>query len=603
MPDIVQRTYPADAAAALVEAGIDPVLARVFAARGVRTIDELDIGLARLLPPAPMQGLPALASILADAIERSRPLLIVGDYDCDGATACAVGMLALRAFGAQVDYLVPNRFEFGYGLTPEIVRVAAQRAPDYLITVDNGIASVDGVAEANRLGMQVLVTDHHLPGEHLPPAACIVNPNQAGCPFPSKHLAGVGVMFYAMLALRGALRQRGCIGPGSAREAPNLAALLDLVALGTVADVVCLDHNNRVLIEQGLRRIRGGRCRPGIQALLQVAGRDLTRASAYDLGFVVGPRINAAGRLTDMALGIECLLAEDATRATELAGALDTLNRERRGIESDMQEVAAAHLERIEPSQAWGLALYDASWHQGVIGILAARIRERFHRPAIAFATGQDGELKGSGRSIPGLHLRDALDLLDKHHPGLLRRFGGHAAAAGLSIRATDFSRFQAAFDATLRALLTPEQLEQRIDTDGTLRPDQITIELAESIAALAWGQGFPAPRFHGAFRVADQRVVNGGHLKLMLAPVDANRVDAGPMNSTGLSTFNAMLFRRGDLLRERLPERISAAYRLEVNQWNGLRSVQLMLDDWAPATAMHCGSDLADGAARVALG
>ena len=565
MPEIVERACPEASVAALRGAGVDPVLARVLAARGVHAPEQLDLGLARLLPPASMRNLPALAAILADAIERSQRLLIVGDYDCDGATACAVGMLALRAFGADVGYLVPNRFEFGYGLTPEIVRVAATRAPRYLITVDNGIASVEGVAEAHRLGMQVLVTDHHLPGERLPEAACIVNPNQPGCAFPSKHLAGVGVMFYAMLELRSELRRRGRLGDG-----PNLAALLDLVALGTVADVVHLDHNNRLLVEQGLRRIRSGRCRPGLRALLHSAGRSLERASAYDLGFVAGPRINAAGRLTDMSLGIECLLSEDPAQAADLARRLDGLNRERRGIESDMQDAALAHLERIDPGEAYGLALYEADWHQGVVGILAARLRERFHRPVIAFAAGPDGELRGSGRSIPGLHLRDALDLLDKRQPGLLLRFGGHAAAAGLCIRQADFQRFQRAFDRTLRDLLTAEQLEQRLDTDGTLGAGEMTLELAQAIADIAWGQGFPPPRFHGVFRVADQRVVGGGHLKLLLGQ------PAGPRTAA----WDAMLFRRTDLL----PEHIRAVYRLDVNEWNGLRSLQLVLDYWEPA-------------------
>jgi single-stranded-DNA-specific exonuclease len=567
VPEIVERAYPETAFAALLQAGVDPVLARVLAARGVHAPEQLDVGLSRLLPPASMRNLPALAAILADAIERSQRLLIVGDYDCDGATACAVGVLALRAFGAEVAYLVPNRFEFGYGLTPEIVRIAATRAPHTLITVDNGIASVEGVAEAGRLGMQVLVTDHHLPGERLPEAACIVNPNQPGCGFPSKHLAGVGVMFYAMLALRSELRRRGRLG---ADGGPNLAALLDLVALGTVADVVHLDQNNRVLVEQGLRRIRSGRCRPGLAALLRSAGRSLERAGAYDLGFVAGPRINAAGRLTDMSLGIECLLTEDPAQAEELARRLDALNRERRGIESDMQDAALAHLERVEPGAACGLALYQADWHQGVVGILAARLRERFHRPVIAFAAGQDGELRGSGRSIPGLNLRDALDLLDKRHPGLLLRFGGHAAAAGVSVREADFPRFQSAFDLTLRGLLSPEQLAQRLATDGALGAGEMTLQRAQAIADIAWGQGFPAPRFHGVFRVADQRVVGGGHLKLLLGQPAAPRA----------AVFEAMLFRHTDAL----PEHIRAVYRLDVNEWNGLRSLQLVLDHWEPA-------------------
>lgn len=570
MPEIVERPYPSDVAAAFERIGVDPVLARVFAARGVLSPDDLDVGLPRLLPPTPMRNLGALATILADAIEQSKRMMIVGDYDCDGATACAVGVLALRAFGADVRYLVPNRFEFGYGLTPEIVQIAAHDAPDFLITVDNGIAALEGVAEANRLGMRVLVTDHHLPGDRLPDAACIVNPNQVGCDFPSKHLAGVGVMFYAMLQLRSELRRRGRLGPGSGSAEPNLGALLDLVALGTVADVVRLDHNNRVLVEQGLRRIRAGRCRPGIGALLQAAGRDPQRASAYDLGFVAGPRINAAGRLTDMSLGIECLLSDDPLRAMELARQLDALNRERRSIELQMHDGALAYLERFDPGQASGLALHDASWHQGVIGILAARIRERFHRPVVAFAAGADGELKGSGRSIPGLHLRDALDLVHKRHPGLLLRFGGHAAAAGLSIRPSDFERFRAAFDDTLRGLLTPEDLAQRIDTDGTLPTRQMTLDLARSIGEIAWGQGFPAPRFHGLFRVSDQRVLGGGHLKMVLG------VPAQP----GARGLDAMLFQH----TERLPEQIRAVYRLDVNEWNGSRAVQLVLDHWEPA-------------------
>ena len=425
MLDIVDRTFSLEHCRVLTAAGLDPVLARVLAARGISATAQLDPALTHLLAPNRMHNLQRLGAILADAIAAQKRLLIVADYDSDGATACAVGLLALREMGAQADYIVPNRFEFGYGLTPEIVCLAAERQPDFLITVDNGISSVEGVDEANRLGLQVLITDHHLPGERLPDAACIVNPNQPGCGFPSKHLAGVGVMFYAMLQLRAELRARGVFG---ARPEPNLAHLLDLVALGTVADVVRLDDNNRRLVAQGLSRIRAGRSRPGIQALLRVAGRDAARASAYDLGFVLGPRLNAAGRLEDMSIGIECLISADAGKASELAGRLDALNRERRGIEANMHDEALSHLEAIEPGDAFGLSLYDPGWHQGVIGILAARIRERFHRPVIAFAPGAAGELKGSGRSIPNLHLRDALDLVAKRQPGLLLRFGGHAA-------------------------------------------------------------------------------------------------------------------------------------------------------------------------------
>jgi single-stranded-DNA-specific exonuclease len=568
MPEIVDRGFDPGAVDTLVRAGVHPVLARVFAGRGIGAADQLDLSLKRLHPPGAMHNLARLGQILADAIEHGQRLLIVGDYDCDGATASAVGVLALRAFGAQVDYLVPNRFEFGYGLTPEIVRVAAQRRPDMLITVDNGIASVEGVAEANRLGVRVLVTDHHLPGAALPDAHCIVNPNQAGCGFPSKHLAGVGVMFYAMLALRTELRARGRFAAGAE---PNLAELLDLVALGTVADVVRLDQNNRVLVQQGLARIRAGRTRPGIHALLRTAGRDPARCSSYELGFVLGPRLNAAGRLEDMSVGIECLLAGDAASAERLAQRLDQLNRERRGIEAQMQESALAHLAQFDPGEAWGVALYDEGWHQGVIGILASRMRERVHRPVIAFAPGSDGELKGSGRSIPGLHLRDALDLLDKRQPGLLLRFGGHAAAAGVSIRATDFARFRASFDDTVRSLVGPTELARRIETDGQLQPADMTFDLAQRIGELVWGQGFPAPLFRGLFRVLGQRVVGGGHLKLRLAPVH------GALEGLPL---DAMLFGHA----EAVPEALVAVFRLDVNEWNGTRALQLVLEHWQPA-------------------
>lgn len=591
MPEIVERSCDAQACERLRQGGIDPILARVYAARGLGSPEDLDLGLPRLLPLDGMRNLDRLAVILADALAQGKRILIVGDYDCDGATACAVGVLALRAFGAKVEYLVPNRFDFGYGLTPEIVRIAAPRRPDFLITVDNGIASVDGVAAANALGMQVLITDHHLPGAHLPDAACIVNPNQGGCAFPSKHLAGVGVMFYAMLALRGELRRRGAFDRS---EPPNLAELLDLVALGTVADVVRLDRNNRVLVEQGLRRIRAGRCRPGITALLKAAGRNLARATTYDLGFVAGPRINAAGRLDDITLGIECLLAQSTARADELARQLDALNRERRGIEARMQAGALAHLESIEGGDWYGLSVYREDWHQGVIGILAARLRERFHRPVIAFAAAGEGELKGSGRSITGLHLRDALDLLDKRQPGLLLRFGGHAGAAGLSIRSENFARFRDGFDALLRELLSAADLERRIETDGALAAEHATLALAEAIGASCWGQGFPAPRFDGVFQVLDQRVVGEAHLKLQLA-VDgetanahsaqpaastADVIDARATRASRRTSLTAMLFRHA----EPLPSRIRAVFGLEVNEWNDTRTLQLTIEYWEPA-------------------
>ncbi len=565
MPDIVDRTFSPDDCRVLTAAGLDPVLARVLAARGISGTAQLDTALTYLLAPNRMHNLQRLGEILADAIAAQKRLLIVADYDSDGATACAVGLLALREMGGQADYIVPNRFEFGYGLTPEIVRLAAERQPDFLITVDNGISSVEGVEEANRLGLQVLITDHHLPGETLPDAACIVNPNQSGCGFPSKHLAGVGVMFYAMLQLRAELRARGAFG---AHREPNLAHLLDLVALGTVADVVRLDDNNRRLVAQGLNRIRAGRSRPGIQALLQVAGRDAARASAYDLGFVLGPRLNAAGRLEDMSIGIECLISADADKAAELAGRLDALNRERRGIEANMHGEALSRLDAIEPGEAFGLSLYDPGWHQGVIGILAARIRERFHRPVIAFAPGAAGELKGSGRSIPTLHLRDALDLVAKRQPGLLLRFGGHAAAAGLSIREADFARFRDAFDATLRELLTAEDLELRIETDGPLFPPEMSLTLAQKLSEVVWGQGFPPPRFRGDFHVENQRVVGERHLKLQLLS-----------RQPGARSVNGMLFGSADPL----PNDIRAVFRLEANEFNGTRVLQLIVEHWEP--------------------
>jgi single-stranded-DNA-specific exonuclease len=562
---ILEREVPEPAFSTLRASGLHPVLAKIYASRGVREASQLDTSLARLLPVDQLLNCTAMAALLADAIAAKKRLLIVADYDADGATACTVGMLGLKSFGAEIEYLVPNRFEYGYGLTPEIVKLAAGRHPDFLITVDNGIASVEGVAEANRLGIRVLVTDHHLPGEHLPAAACIVNPNQHGCAFPSKHLAGVGVMFYVLVALRAELRRRDWF---NTRKEPNLAELLDLVALGTVADVVRLDDNNRILVDQGLRRIRAGRARAGIEALFRVAGRDASRSSTYDLGFVAGPRLNAAGRLTDMSVGIECLLAQDPGRAAELARQLDTLNRERRDIEAGMQVTALALMDKIDVADAYSLSLYDDSWHQGVIGILAARLRERYHRPAIAFASGDGGEVKGSGRSIPGLHLRDALDLVTKRHPGLILRFGGHAAAAGLTLRKEDIAAFAMAFEEIVRELVGPAELERVIETDGSLPSAQIDMALAEALESPVWGQGFHSPAFCDEYEIADQRVVGGKHLKLRLRTPDSAR------------TFDGILFGRNDPL----PSRIRAVYRIQVNEFNATRSVQLLVEHWQPA-------------------
>lgn len=558
MPEIVLRTVDEAACSQLTVGGCDPRLARLFAARGLASMEDLATTLKALVVPERLQHVDDAARLLADAIAREEKLLIVADYDADGATACAVGMKALRSMGARVEYLVPNRFEHGYGLTPEIVREAVPRSPNLLITVDNGIAAVDGIAEANRLGMRVLVTDHHLPGPELPAAACIVNPNQAGCGFPSKHLAGVGVIFYVMLALRAELRRRGAF---AARPEPHLADLLDLVALGTVADVVRLDANNRILVTQGLARIRAGKASPGIAALLEVAGRTARQAGAYDLGFAVGPRLNAAGRLTDMSVGIECLIAGDAPRALELAAKLDKLNRERREIEGEMQESALAMVAAVEADDAYTLSIHRDGWHAGVVGILASRLKDRFHRPVFAFASDGGGKLKGSGRSIAGLHLRDALDLVDKRSPGLLERFGGHAAAAGVTLAADGLENFRAAFEAVARELLTPSDLMQRIETDGALAARDLTFALAQLIKDQVWGQGFPEPRFAGRFSVEAQKVVGEKHLRLSLG-LEGQR-------------FAAIRFGSADPL----PDSVHAVYRLDVNEFQGSSTLQLIIE------------------------
>lgn len=565
---IVRRPFSETAADALRAGGHHPVLARLWAARGLASPESLARGFDRLIPVSALTHADALAEVLADAIAGGRRILIVGDYDADGATAAALGVLALHRFGAKVESLVPNRFEYGYGLTPEIVRVAAERRPDFIVTVDNGIASLAGVDEARRLGIEVLVTDHHLPGPELPAARVIVNPNQPGCGFPSKHLAGVGVMFYAMLALRAELRRRGAFA--SAPE-PNLADYLDLVALGTVADVVPLDSNNRILVAQGLARLRAGRTRPGIAALAAVAGRTLARATTQDLGFLLGPRLNAAGRLEDMALGVECLVTADPDRARALAQQLDGLNRERRDIEADMQAQALAAVERVDAAGAHSLVLHDPDWHQGIVGLLASRLREKFHRPTFCFAPGSPGELKGSGRSIPALHLRDALDRVDRRCPGLLLRFGGHAAAAGASLPSDGLETFRQAFEDVAAELLTPADLEEVIETDGPLAPAEFDLGLAEALRDEVWGQGFPPPAFSGAFQVCNQRVVGNHHLRLELRPDDS-----GPRTPP----LPGILFRRADPL----PGRIRAVYRLDVNEWHDTRALQLVVSHWEPA-------------------
>ena len=568
---ILTRPIPQRAREMLVQQGLHPVLAQLYAARGVVDKSEVESEFSGLIPPERLLHAKRAATLLAAAIEKKQRLLIVADYDCDGATACAVGVRALRAFGADVSYLVPNRFEYGYGLTPEIVDLAARQTPrpDLLITVDNGIASNEGVARANELGIVTLITDHHLPGDALPAASCIVNPNQPGCDFPSKAIAGVGVMFYVMLTLRAELRRRGRFKD---QAEFNLATLLDLVALGTVADVVRLDRNNRILVAQGLKRIREGKMQAGIAALLRVAAREARRASCFDLGFAAGPRLNAAGRLADMALGIECLITDDQARALNIAQDLDRLNRERREIEGGMQEQALAMLEGLGPDSsagedtAYSLTLFDPSWHQGVVGILAARIKDRRHRPVIAFAAGNPGELKGSGRSIAGLHLRDALDLVAKRAPGLILRFGGHAAAAGLTIRTEGLAQFTELFESTVRALLSLSDLERSTETDGALESAYMNLDTIRLLEREVWGQGFPQPLFCDRFAVTSQRVVGEKHLKLRLQK-DGKSYEAIRFNS--LAPAGAA---------------IRAAYRLSVNEYNGVQSVQLIVEDWENA-------------------
>ncbi len=555
---IVERPYDEADRRALVNAGLHPVLARVYAARRIRSAAELEDDVKRLLPPATLAHCEDAAVVLADAIAAKKKLLIVADYDADGATACAVGVRALRAMGAIVDYLVPNRFELGYGLTPELVELAAARQPDLLITVDNGIASVEGVERARELGIATLITDHHLPGAELPRAACIVNPNQPGCGFASKAIAGVGVMFYVMLALRAELRKRGAFRDG--RE-PNLAALTDLVALGTVADVVPLDANNRILVAEGLKRIRAGRAQPGLAQLLLAAGRGAAQAGGFDLGFILGPRLNAAGRLADMSLGIECLITDDAARAANCAQALDRLYRARRRIEAEMLEQARAAADALAEAPGAALAFYDPAWHQGVVGILASRLRERLHRPVICFARANDTELRGSGRSIPGFHLRDCLDLVAKRAPGLIVRFGGHAQAAGLTLRKADLSAFGDAFAQAAADTMPREALTRTVETDGALEPQQVSLGLAQLLEARVWGPGFPAPLFCDTFALESQRVVGEKHSKLQLVK-DGRRLQA--------MRFNAL---------DPLPPRFRAAYRLSVNEFNGVQSVQLNLE------------------------
>lgn len=557
MTKIVQRNIPSQAEHTLLSAGTSALMARLLSARGISEVNQMSINLANILPPNTLTNNPAMAKLLADAIQANKRLLVIGDYDADGATATAVAVKGLKAFGAEVGFLVPNRFEYGYGLTPEIVALAATQNPDVIITVDNGIASVEGVAAANALGIQVLITDHHLPGQVTPEAACIINPNQHGCTFPSKNLAGVGVMFYCLLGLRAEMRERGLFAD---KSEPNLTELLDLVALGTVADLVKLDDNNRILVEQGLRRIRAGACSQGILALLRVAGRQPQSTNAQDLGFYVGPRLNAAGRLDDMTLGIQCLLAESEVEATTIAQRLQDLNVQRRSIEADMQDGASLSLGEINIDKQFAICIYQEDWHQGVIGILASRIKELHHRPVIAFASGGDGLLKGSGRSISNLHLRDALDLLSKHNPDLILKFGGHAMAAGLTIKQADFELFNHSFEAVVKSLITEADLESVLEVDGNLGKNEMTFATAQALENQVWGQGFAPPLFYDEFEVLNQRLLGEKHLKLSLKK-DAAIIDAIYFNHP-----------------EFLQETIQVAYQLQTNNYNGSQKVQLNL-------------------------
>jgi single-stranded-DNA-specific exonuclease len=565
------RDVPPRVSFALEQAGVHPLLARLLAARGVRQPDELDDSLGRLLPPETLKGNAEAGRLLADAIERRQPICIVADYDCDGATACAVALRGLKLLGAEpatLGYVVPDRVVHGYGLTPTIVDLALAQSgrprPDVLVTVDNGIASLAGVAHARALGLRVLVTDHHLPAVEdgavtLPGADVIVNPNQPGCTFESKAIAGVGVMFYVLLATRAELRARGHWAGGGQ---PRLDTLLDLVALGTVADVVKLDANNRRLVAQGLKRVRSGRLQPGLAALFHAAGRKASQAAAFDFGFALGPRINAAGRLADMTLGIECLLTDDPARAAALAAQLDAINRERREVEAGMRELAEATVERLALDDTPpAVTLFDESFHEGVVGIVAGRLKDRLHRPTFVFARGADGRLKGSGRSIPGFHLRDALDLVAKRHAGLLLRFGGHAMAAGCTLGEGGVEVFDAALRQVAEEWLDKATLTRTLRTDGPLALEWFNPQTAAMLDAQVWGQGFEAPLFCDEVQVLQQRLVGEKHLKLRLRHQGTER--------------DAIWFGRS----EPLPASARLAYRLSLDEWNGRQRVQMVVE------------------------
>jgi len=574
---IVQR-HVDDAALTTLSSSLPelhPVLQRVYAARGIASKDELSLNLKDLLPFHNIKGIDAAVAVLKTALAEQQYILIVGDFDCDGATSTALAIRALRSMGAQqVDYLVPNRFEYGYGLTPEIVDVAKTQSPDVIVTVDNGIASLAGVQRAKEAGIKVVITDHHLAGDELPDADATVNPNQPGCEFGSKNAAGVGVIFYVMLALRTALRESGWFENQKIPE-PNLAELLDLVALGTVADVVPLDHNNRILVEQGLRRMRAGKCCEGIIALLRVAGREPEYIVSSDLGFAAGPRLNAAGRLDDMSFGIECLLTDDANVAMDMARELDDLNRHRKDIEADMKAQAMANLNAMDLTAETadvGLCLYNPDWHQGVIGILASRVKEQFNRPVIAFADASDEEIKGSARSIPGFHIRDALDIVAKRHPELLQKFGGHAMAAGLSLQKKDLPAFSAVFNEVATQQLSADALQAELQTDGALMGSECSMELAHSLnQAGPWGQGFLQPMFEGEFAVSQQRLVGEKHLKLQLIDEKSGQ------------SHDAIAFFIDLEVWPNEAKRIKLVYKLDINRFRGNETLQLMVEYLQP--------------------
>ncbi len=555
----------------LLATDLHPVLARVFAARAVHDPDELQYELQKLLPYQQLKDIDRAVDLLIEALQQQQRVLIVGDFDADGATSTALAVAALQAMGLrQIDYLVPNRFRFGYGLTPEIVEVAREYQPDLIITVDNGIASLSGVEAANAQGIKVLITDHHLAGEQLPAAEAILNPNQPDDSFPSKALPGVGVMFYLLMALRARLRELNWFEQQGIDQ-PNLAQYLDLVALGTVADLVPLDRNNRILVAQGLARLRAGQARPGIRALIEVAGRTAERLSASDIGFFIAPRLNAAGRMDDMSHGIECLLAENEPKARELAQQLDNLNRERRGVEATMKQDALQLLDNMqldEQNLPHGLCLFDENWHEGVVGILASRVKEQVHRPVIAFAATANGEIKGSARSVRGLHIRDALDAVATRHPDLISKFGGHAMAAGLSLPRAHFADFAAAFDAEVRRHLDDAELCGEHFSDGPLAAEEMTLELAEAIRqAGPWGQGFEEPLFDGEFELVQRRIVGEHHLKMVLRHPDApDRL------------FDAIAFNHVDHAWPVEVSQVELVYQLDVNEYRGQRNLQLLV-------------------------